>query len=428
MEKLYIENFAGLNNVEFEFNSINIIIGPQASGKSVVVKLVYFFKSIYDELIKSIENEENKRELDKKNKDKFINFFPKESWNSGDFKIIYTNNSTQIYIKNINNKFIFDYSDDISLFFKQGKKELASFKSLFMKEKTIFNINSKKDFNKNIEDLLISNFGKLSIYEQLFIPAGRSFFANIQSNIFSFISENRSIDPFLIEFGSFYENMKNLFIQIKSIYNVDAKNSSLTKEFDTIISKLLESKYSRENDKDYLIHNDKRKINLNYASSGQQEILPLIIILKTINHIVNEQGGYSIYLEEPEAHLYPTAQKRIVELLARTFNNENSNFQFFITTHSPYILSAFNNLIYAGNIANKNKSNVKLLKNLSNIISEKEQININLFRVYSLENNRVKNLIDNDSKLITTTGLDSVSDEISLEFEKLLNIEFDDKM
>ena len=35
-------------------------------------------------------------------------------------------------------------------------------------------------------------------------------------------------------------------------------------------------------------------------------------------------------------------------------------------------------------------------------------------------------LIDEETKLITTTILDSVSDDISIEFDKLLNIEFND--
>ena len=81
-----------------------------------------------------------------------------------------------------------------------------------------------------------------------------------------------------------------------------------------------------------------------------------MIILKSLNYINSTGGGYTIYIEEPEAHLFPTAQKRIVQLLARTFNNTNSNFQIIVTTHSPYILSSFNNLIYE-NKTRKNKWN-----------------------------------------------------------------------
>ena len=41
-------------------------------------------------------------------------------------------------------------------------------------------------------------------------------------------------------------------------------------------------------------------------------------------------------VEEPEAYLFPVAQKQIID--------------FAITTHSPYILSSLNNLLYAYNL------------------------------------------------------------------------------
>jgi predicted ATPase len=50
-------------------------------------------------------------------------------------------------------------------------------------------------------------------------------------------------------------------------------------------------------------------------------------------------------VEEPEAYLFPVAQKQIIDLIA-LLANQNEN-QVIVTTHSPYILSSFNNLLYA---------------------------------------------------------------------------------
>ena len=90
--------------MDFEFNSINILIGPQGSGKSITVKLLYFFKNFTNEIVKSIESQESKRDLDKKQKDTFITFFPKESWSKDDFSISYKFNETEIFIKKKNSK------------------------------------------------------------------------------------------------------------------------------------------------------------------------------------------------------------------------------------------------------------------------------------------------------------------------------------
>ena len=419
METIYIENFAGIKKMDFDFKSINILIGPQGSGKSVTVKLMYFFKNFINEIVKNIENEESKRDLDKNQKEIFLNFFPKETWPKDDFLIIYKNNITSISLKKVDSKIIFEYSENLKKLLKKGKKIYTSEKAKYANDHKISNFRFKRELSDKITKCIQEELGVESTFEQFFVPAGRSFFANIQSTIFSFLSDNRSLDPFLIEFGSFYESLKRYYNDIIVNNNSPQRQD---KEFDELTSQILSSNYLREKEKDYLIHKDSRKVNLTNASSGQQETLPLIIILKALNYISSSGGGFTLYIEEPEAHLFPTAQKRIVELLARTFNSKNRNFQIFITTHSPYILSSFNNLIYAGNLA----ENIKYSTRVEDVISPKEYLESYLFSVYSLRNNVRSYLIDEETKLITTTILDSVSDDISIEFDKLLNIEFND--
>ncbi len=421
METIYIENFAGIKKMDFEFKSINVLIGPQGSGKSVTVKLLYFFKNFINEIVKNIENEESKRDLDKNQKEIFINFFPKETWPKDNFTITYTNNETSISLKKDDSKIIFEYSENLKKLLTKCKKIYSTEKLKLIEDHKISSFRIKRELSTKINRCIQDELGAESTFEQFFIPAGRSFFANIQSTIFSFLSDNRSLDPFLIEFGSFYESLKRYYNDvITSSNNFNNSQQRQDKEFDDLISQILNSSYLREKEKDYLVHKDNRKVNLTNASSGQQETLPLIIILKALNYISSSGGGFTLYIEEPEAHLFPTAQKKIIELLARTFNNQNRNFQIFITTHSPYILSSFNNLIYAGNLA----ENVKYTKQVEEVISSKEYLESYLFSVYSLKNNIKSSLMDEETKLISSTILDSVSEDISLEFDKLLNIEF----
>lgn len=170
-----------------------------------------------------------------------------------------------------------------------------------------------------------------------------------------------------------------------------------------------------------MVHRDSRKVNLSNASSGQQETLPLVLVLNTLANIGFHDGGATLYIEEPEAHLFPTAQKRIVQLLARTFNTIDSNFQIIVTTHSPYILSSFNNLIEAGKIIEEKTS---LSAKVHRVVPKDEIIKPSDLIAYSLNKGEKSILIDKDTKLISQNILDSVSDEISLEFGKLLDIEF----
>ncbi len=425
-EKIKIHNFGGITNLEAEFNQINIFIGPQASGKSITVKLIFFFKNIFSDMLQSVLNEEDKRKFKNNQIDKFNNFFPKESRGSSPFLIEY-NIVDEVGIRVSKN----NQEGNIKLEFTEGLDKI------FTKLKNIYR-NLKREIHPNddrpsfirkfeLENELGNHFYNYIDKEeiqfcgrQFFIPAGRSFFANLQSNIFSFLSENRTLDPFLIEFGSTYEKFKSLHSH--QYRAASAKDKKTSDEEEKLITEILSSYYSREKDKDFLVHEDKRKVNLANASSGQQEILPLLIILKVLinRNIVFGENNVTLYIEEPEAHLFPSAQNKIVKLLARLCNSRNNYFQIFITTHSPYVLTSFNNLFLAGQIIDKNPEKREQVKSY---IHSHEILSIDNVSAYALENGSCRTMLDKETGLIDAEILDSVSGKINSEFDNLLNVQ-----
>ncbi|WP_375558843.1 AAA family ATPase [Bernardetia sp. OM2101] len=46
MEKLIVKNFKAIEYAEIEVNDLTFFIGQQASGKSTLAKLIYFFKTL----------------------------------------------------------------------------------------------------------------------------------------------------------------------------------------------------------------------------------------------------------------------------------------------------------------------------------------------------------------------------------------------
>lgn len=419
MEKLTVKNFGGIKEEEFEFRAINILIGPQASGKSVTVKLMYFFKNFFDEIFKSVQDQVDKRKLDSRQKEKFYNYFPRDSWGKGAFKLKYSIGEDFISMERKGELSVdFKYSQAISL-------ALGNCKRLFKKLKNEGGLRLPNLFyqRQNVREeylkVVSSKFSKVAGFDQFFVPAGRSFFSNLQSSIFSFLSENRSLDPFLVEFGAYYEDVKEL-----SRLKVDKPIKSHLM-YERIISEILNGVYSREKNKDFLVHPDSRKVNLAHASSGQQETLPLLLVLRSMAGLgpvfYSPFDGSTLYIEEPEAHLFPTAQKRVVQLMARTFNSRPNGFQYFITTHSPYILSSFNNLIEAGAIR---KGNPNLAKDLEKIVPEAEQLDIDDFAAYSLYGGKKTNIIDQETGLIGENLLDAVSNDIAIEFGNLLDLAY----
>ena len=61
--------------------------------------------------------------------------------------------------------------------------------------------------------------------------------------------------------------------------------------------------------------------------------------------LLRQENAFLI-IEEPEAHIYPSLQKKIIEFITMFANLQDSG--VLITTHSPYMLTVINNLYYAG--------------------------------------------------------------------------------
>jgi AAA15 family ATPase/GTPase len=431
MEKLIISNFLNLQDMELDLGKINIIIGPQAQGKSVLAKLVFFFKNFWVNYRNSIIAEVTKREFDRQLIQEFKEIFPYYSWNNQDFKIIYQDNEYEIILKNSQLdsgrfKLVLDYPQSLSKTRNKLIRKLKKTKEQPIRQIDFFEY-SWRDFNVS-EELLKELFPSPSFnapqYESIkdpfFIPAGRSFFAIVEENIFSFLSSKIELDYFLKEFGSYYELCK------KNYKESSPKQGSLYNLISTIIS----GKYVRENDQDWIYCNpDQRKIHVSNASSGQQEALPMILILAIFPFIEPSSLFNKFFLiEEPEAHLFPKSQKHIIELISLVFNLTKKNHGFFITTHSPYILTAFNNLIQAGNTLkaiNQRADKEEQRKKLFKIVSENLTLDINDFRVYTLENGKLESIIDRENQLIDANIIDGVSEEISETFEKLVELEIE---
>jgi predicted ATPase len=135
----------------------------------------------------------------------------------------------------------------------------------------------------------------------------------------------------------------------------------------------------------------------------------LLVLLDAIS----SKNSKNIYVEEPEAHLYPKSQKSILEILSYLYNLGNT---ITITTHSPYIITAINNLLLANEVKDKlDTSNLLELKNFA--------IDSSDIGVYAIEDGILKSSFDDENGLINAYTIDKISDEFSQTFNQLLDLE-----
>jgi predicted ATP-dependent endonuclease of OLD family len=124
------------------------------------------------------------------------------------------------------------------------------------------------------------------------------------------------------------------------------------------------------------------------------------------SHLVN-------IMEEPELNLYPASQKSEIEALVK-LNNSNPKNRLVITTHSPYVLTTFNNLLYAGMLASQYPNEIE------KIITKDLWIEKGKLSAFEIIDGKVKSIIDKETGLIQAEMIDKISNQINKDFESLL--------
>lgn len=423
-DKLIIKNFLGIDYLEIELKKLNILIGAQASGKSTIAKLFYYFNGLYEDVQSCIYQELFEVDSSKKmdltaiqvgkfgalfnnvfNSEKFqIEYFFSADYS---FKISYNDDNDQSLTLNYSR----DLREFIDSIIDKYKKQVLSI--VADNENTFF---SRPLLINEISHSVQQDFLNKGIHlkKQIFIPAGRSYFATLYNNIFSLINDNDQlyIDYILKDFARLYQTTRKI-----------VKNYQLSSQ--GLFEKIIKANYSLEDNEEFLTHTDGRKVNIANASSGQQEALPILLIIQHIlENKIRQDNGLILYIEEPEAHLFPTAQKDLVHLFARLCNHLQSNdCHIFITTHSPYLLTSFNTLLTAGSIL---RQKPEKSEQVHKVIPKEEVLFSEEVGAYSLVKGELKSLIDAEEELILADVLDAVSGIIADEFDKLLDLKYDD--
>ncbi len=395
-EVLIVKDFSVLKELRLEINNFNVILGDQATGKSLISKLVYFFQEIIPETFKLTSQKDFRTFVNNLEKI-FFQIFPAYFWEKQNFYIEFNYRLPDTFViiskkKNTNlPKINFEFSERIK----------RRFNELKIKQITNFNL---------FEDLLNKEvFKTFNTHLTIFTPASRSFFSLVQENIFSLNLLGITTDLFINKFGAFYEFFKK-FPSIEDEIIKEMFKNVLKGEF-----------YFDDKQKEIFIYdNNQRKSRLRDSSTGQQELVPILILLNVI--LMEKNFEHFIIIEEPGSHLFPKTQKRLTELFAAIYNKTNRKCGFFFTTHTPYIMASLNNLIEADNIAKQIK-NQKQKKLLENIIPAYKHLDFEDISAFWIENGTLKDIKDYELKMIKADLLDNVSEEISEEFSKLLELE-----
>lgn len=390
---LKIHNFACLKNIEIEIIGFTIIIGEQASGKSVTSKVYFFLREIVSsELSASIIEGTGFRGFQVGIKKQFSSIFPEYSWKESKFEISLSDSwhDDMIVIKNCPDAkgLKFYFSDRFKNNYRKISQSFKAFNAEIEKNRAESLTPAMHGYEMSGYRLFMEAIHQTQTYDTLervvYIPSGRSFFSTLKDNVFGFLSENIGIDPFLKSFGKNYELAK------RPSPIREKRHKEILAKFDKVSASILKGRFMSQKKEDWIV-SDNSRIAVSSASSGQQEALPLLLVLRDlISEPPSSFRGRSVVIEEPEAHLFPVSQKAIVELIFLT-KEHCREAKLLITTHSPYVLSCVNN----------------------GILNHQKNVRVN---AYFLSNGVSTPILDPETQLIDGEELDKISGDIADEF------------
>lgn len=207
MAKLYIKDFACFAETELELGGLTILVGKQASGKSLIARLIYFFSEIPNLSLRAAEQSLNSLEFRRKIGSLFVDYFPPTAWGRSNFLIIFEYENSKLSIRRRKLAKSGSLADSVRVSFSENFNETylelkSRFENAprFQDEDIYYSLYVEERLKLGVRRSVQRFVRRLSFKEITFIPAGRSFFTSIGKALSAF-ETGGLLDPITLEFG-----------------------------------------------------------------------------------------------------------------------------------------------------------------------------------------------------------------------------------
>jgi predicted ATPase len=363
-ELAHFKNFAKLKDTSVEFNDITVLAGKPGTGKSYVMKFQYALMETMSSIINGtyqmhyalMESSEQEQTL----------FYAIKN-------LVSLPESIEILIENNN-------------FLEASKEFEAHYKLLSKKDtknKEFLNIfkNSLDSFSKRqsnsllaseedkihfiFRNILESNFGNITQIAEEFKYKNIFFDIDFKDNNLSIqkLSTLENVEsslfvetPLILEFEQFLPSER-----FKTPYHIDSlleelnkndfsftseETSSFINNFRNSTSKIIKGNITKGTQGFSFESESGKSFNIVNASSGIKSIglLQYLVTNKAL------KKGSVLFWEEPEVHLHPDWQKKMVELFIELMN---AGIKIVFSTHSAYMIEYLNALSKKQELTNR---------------------------------------------------------------------------
>jgi predicted ATPase len=405
-EQLIVKNFGPIKDATVDFKKVTVFIGPTGGGKSTLAKLAAIFRDI-DFYV----SENGPRYL--------FDYYNLESYSAPSSELqlkrgiygvkikgrrITYDKNTQLLIKSQAkqvNKIALNRSRDRMPELSKTIQVAAKIDAIDKDEldEIIDNVQSITDelIENTSREIIKLIFSKIFIHTHpVYVPSERVFISSLNNSWAGLLRDDIGLPGPLLTFANNYAQFRTIVSDLPlPMFGVD---------------------YIHKNGNDFIkVKNKNKPLNLHETASGIQSTTPLLVVLEHLSH--NTSNSQSFIIEEPELNLYPTAQQGLLNWLVEKCTAEKNDLT--ITTHSLYILSHLNLLLYAYQVADKHPDRAD---DVAKIVPRESWINPKDFACYQVEGGGVQSLVDEGLGLIDNNELDALSSDAADAFDNLIRL------
>lgn len=289
IETLELKNFKGYKYEKINFSKINLLTGTNSSGKSTIIQSLKLFEFTNNENIKKYPSrQKNEISIVDLSQDKDSNFIGFRELKRKRSLLSNVEDDEDIVTFSITIDGVEKEYDEVSFYDDEVKNNLSSVKYTSLEEKKLLFVHADRFY--------LSDQYQSSYYDS-YIPK----------------NNNSSIADYI------YDHSLTLKNSIKDRLSDVLKDIGLIKkEID------VEKKYNS-----YTVTIDGNPIE--HVGSGIRYTIPIILTALT-------NKSATICIENPELHLHPKAQTKLIEFLVNEAINKDN--QLIIETHSDHIINA----------------------------------------------------------------------------------------
>lgn len=424
MAHIIIKNIGPIKNIKLDLNKVNVLMGPQSSGKSTIAKILCHCQWIEKQTFANIRDIDRILLLEKNFYASLVKYHRLKDYFNAKSKIEYKGDFLTIK---------YDHSKKEADYVIDGKNGYNYPKITYIPSErnlvaAIPNLNKYNESNDVVMYFLYDwNSARNEIREQSFSELlGHSVSFKVQDGDDYIVDEGNRIQ--LTNASSGVQSLIPLFLVIKqSLTTIYHQDKPLSLDQRNTISRL-----TAELD-EILLETEDKNADIDEIKE-QMKKLGYYCKAKTIKGIVTEitkcqdslSGRYDydltqLFIEEPEQNLFPNTQLKFVYELLEMLQKDDSESSLLVTTHSPYVLFAINNCMMGGLVRN----NVPEEKR-ENFESYKSWIDPKKVSIYEIHDGKLKNIQDEDG-IIEDNYLNQAYKENSSEYLSLLNYYDDDE-